>query len=404
MKKRTTLLVLLLLALLPAVAQRSRSFTIDRHHFVDTVKVEILDGAVIVPVEIEGKVRRLMFDTGAENGFWIAGEEEWMKSSGDSVMVIDSQNKRIRLPILKIPSIKMGSITLEDYPVMVHDAMSGVVCGMFDGALGYDLVAKGLSFKLDTKDSMMIVTDRRGFFAKEEKGQPTLKYREKTLPLVFVGFPFANVKMLFDLGWVGGWFDLPEYWLNRWSANNPKMRQTLDELTVRRDTIVSTQYGLSGRVNDTLVERTLHIPEVKMEGLTLNDVWVSTGTFSVKVGSAILKHNSLIINASKRKLILLPNNGKLEQEVGNEKRGISFIPAEEGDTIGAVKAVVGKGTTAYSKGLRTGDYLISINGIPITEVCAYVTISSREKVVSSVFRSPDGTLKEVEWLRPQRER
>ena len=48
---------------------------------------------------------------------------------------------------------------------------------IWDGALGYDLVVRGLLFKFDTQDSLMIVTDRKGFFSKEEKGQPTLKYK-----------------------------------------------------------------------------------------------------------------------------------------------------------------------------------------------------------------------------------
>lgn len=37
----------------------STVFSISRHHFVDTVKVKIWDGAIIVPVEIEGRKRHL---------------------------------------------------------------------------------------------------------------------------------------------------------------------------------------------------------------------------------------------------------------------------------------------------------------------------------------------------------
>ena len=72
---------LLALTSLPAAAQEIdlTDFTLSRHDFVDTVKVEIFKGAVIVPVEIEGETRRLMFDTGAEFGFWIGGKEAWMQ-------------------------------------------------------------------------------------------------------------------------------------------------------------------------------------------------------------------------------------------------------------------------------------------------------------------------------------
>lgn len=390
---------LLLMASLSAAAQEVdlTDFTLSRHDFVDTIKIEIFKGAVIVPVEIEGEVRRLLFDTGAEQGFWIAGDEAWMRPSGESLNIIDSQNQEHDLPIFKVPSMTIGSTTIEGYPIIVQDAMNEIVCGRFDGGLGFNLVAKGLSFKLDTKNSLLIMTDRKRFFAKEEKGQPTLKYREDDVPRVHVGFPFTRVKMLFDTGWYGGWFDLPEYWLNRWSENDRKMRQTIDGLTVQMDTTVIAQSGLFGRSSDTVLYRTLHIPEVELGGLTLKDVWMPTNSHSIKVGSALLKRNSLIIDSHKKRLILLPHDGNLKQVVGNKGDGLSLISADEGDTLGAVKVVVHKGSEAYQKGIRTGDYLVTANGTPITDLCTYVTLSNKEKVTSLVFRAPDGTEKKVEW-------
>ena len=82
---RTIAVSLLVMASMSAAAQEIdlTDFTLSRHDFVDTVKVEIVNGAVIVPVEIEGETKRMLFDTGAEFGFWIAGDEAWMKPSGD---------------------------------------------------------------------------------------------------------------------------------------------------------------------------------------------------------------------------------------------------------------------------------------------------------------------------------
>lgn len=75
------------------------------------------------------------------------------------------------------PPMKMGKITIENYPMMVDDAIRDYICDKFDGVLGYDIVARGLSFKFDTKDSLMIVTDRKRLFSKEEKRRPKLKYK-----------------------------------------------------------------------------------------------------------------------------------------------------------------------------------------------------------------------------------
>lgn len=296
-----------------------------------------------------------------------------------------------------VPSMTLGSTVITGYPIIAQEEMNEILCGKFDGGLGFNLVAKGLSFKLDTKDSLLIMTDRKRFFAKEEKGQPTLKYLEDDVSRVKVGFPFVRAKMLFDTGWLGGWFDFPEYWLKRWSKNDEKMQQTIDGLTVQRDTSVVAQYGFFGRSADTISYRTLRIPTVKLDGLTLKDVWLSTNSHSMKTGSALLKHNSLIINAHKKRLVLLPHDGNLEQVVKNEGNGVNFIAASENDSLGAIQAVVRNGSKAYRKGIRTGDYLVTANGTPIDDLCTYVMLLDKEKVTSMVFRTPEGETKEVEW-------
>lgn len=396
---RTIAVSLLVLASLSAAAQEIdfTDFTLSRHDFVDTVKVEIVKGAVIVPVEINGETKRMMFDTGAEFGFWIAGDEAWMQPSGDNITITDSQNTKHKIPIFMVPSMTIGSTTIEGYPIIAQEEMNEIVCGRFEGGLGFNLVAKGLSFKLDTKDSLLIMTDRKRFFAKEEKGQPTLKYREDDVPRVMMEFPFTRVKMLFDTGWLGGWFDFPEYWLKRWSKNDKKMRETVDGLTVQRDTTVVAQSGLFGRSTDTVTYRILRIPAVRLDDLTLKDVWMPTDSHSMKIGSALLKRNSLIIDAQKKRLVLLPHDGNLEQVVKNEGDGLSFISADENDALGAVKAVVRKDSKAYRKGIRTGDYLISFNGTPITDICTYVKISDKEKTRKLLFLTPDGKKKEIDW-------
>lgn len=87
-------LLLVVVMSFSATAQKKpyHGIQISRHNFVDTVKIKIWDGAVIVPVEINGQTRNLLFDTGAESGFWIGEMEDWMTSSDDSITVNDVQN------------------------------------------------------------------------------------------------------------------------------------------------------------------------------------------------------------------------------------------------------------------------------------------------------------------------
>lgn len=86
-------IILVSLTSLQSVAQIAKAFdfNITNTDFVDTVKIKIWDGAAVVPVEINGVVRNMLFDTGAQTGFWIGEEEDWMIASGDSVKTVDSQ-------------------------------------------------------------------------------------------------------------------------------------------------------------------------------------------------------------------------------------------------------------------------------------------------------------------------
>lgn len=82
----------------------------------------------------------------------------------------------------------------------------------------------------------------------------------------------------------------------------------------------------------------------------------------MRVGSAVLKHASLILDAPKKQFVFVPHNGQ-EITVSNSEAGsVSFIPSESGDTLGVLKAVIRKVSAAYQKGIRTGDYLIEVNG------------------------------------------
>ena len=381
-------------------AQRlsDRYFGISEQDFVDTIKIKMWDGAIIVPVEIEGETKNLMFDTGAGTGFWIGEEEAWMKPMDDSITTRDAQNRTKKTAIMMIPSLKMGHLTIKNYPVVVDDGLENYTCGIIDGAFGFDLVSKGISFKFDTRDSLLIMTSRKGFFAKEEKGHAKVPYKVYgNVPFLWTKIPFARPRMLFDMGAVGGWFGLPQDLLDLWAKNDPKIKQQIDAMTVNVDTTVMTYAGLFGASYDTVINGELCIPEITVGDIILKNVWVTTATHNRAVGSSILEHVSLIIDAPKKSFYFLPNDGNPEILVNNRSRGLDWVPVEEGDTLGAMKLIVRKGTEAYEKGLRTGDYLVSANGVPISCQCDYMLLTRQEKVKRCVFRSPEGEVKEIEW-------
>ena len=374
----------------------------SKRDFADTIKIKVIDGAVVVPVEIEGQTRNLLFDTGSPLGLWHGPKEVWMRQvTTDSLTFGDVNKKEHNQIIYQFPTIKMGNLQIDNYPMIVEDAMSEFICNRFDGVIGFNLVGKGLSFKLDTKDSLLIVTDRKKFFAEEEKGQPTAKYKMKRAycPLVYVESPIGWIETVFDTGALNRWFDLPQEDLDRWFQKSPKKRKLLDDLTIQTDTTINTDVGIYGFSADTIVRRFLHFPTIKIDKLPVNDLYITTAHRTMLVGSAVLKHVSLIIDAPRKQFVFVPHNNQDITVCNSEAGGVSFVPSEAGDTLGVLKAVIRKGSIAYQKGIRTGDYLIEVNGIPIKDICTYMLMERKDEETLFKFCSPDGIEKVVKLKR-----
>ncbi|MBQ8711972.1 MAG: aspartyl protease family protein, partial [Prevotella sp.] len=220
----------------------------SKRDFADTIKIKVMDGAVVVPVEIEGRTQNLLFDTGSPLGLWVGQKEDWMRQmTTDSLTIGDINQEFRKQTIYQIPTMRLGSLQIENYPMIVESAVGMVSCNRFDGVLGFNLVGKGLSFKLDTKDSLLIVTDRKKFFAEEEKGHPTAKFRMKRTPafrpLIYVDTPIGWVETVFDTGALNTWLALPQEQLDHWLAKSPKKQKILDDLTIQTDTTINSSVG-----------------------------------------------------------------------------------------------------------------------------------------------------------------
>lgn len=408
MNKRTVITALLVLAVtMFAQAQNliknaTVPVSFSKSDFADTIKIKVMDGAVVIPVEIAGKTRNLLFDTGSPLGLWFGQKEDWMKQvTADSLVFGDINNKSRQQVIYQFPTLKMGSLCIENYPMIVEDAMNEFICNRFDGVIGFNLVGMGLSFKLDTKDSLLIVTDRKKFFAEEEKGLPAAKFKTKLAyrPLVYVETPVGWIETVFDTGALNTWFDLPQEYLDRWFRKSAKKRKILDDLTIQTDSTVNTNVGIYGLSTDTIAGKLLHFPTIRIDQLPVNDLYITTARRTMRLGSALLRHASLIIDAQRKKFVFVPHSQQTITVGNSEVGSASFIPSEPGDTLGVLKAVVRKGSAAYKKGVRTGDYLIAVNGIPIKDICTYILMGRKDEEALFKFRSPNGMEKIVRLKR-----
>ena len=96
MNKETIITLLLaLVAMTSIVAQdmiktATAPISFSKKDFADTIKIKVIDGAVVVPVEIEGQIRHFLFDTGSPLGLWHGQKEDWMRQVSTREVVIKS--------------------------------------------------------------------------------------------------------------------------------------------------------------------------------------------------------------------------------------------------------------------------------------------------------------------------
>jgi hypothetical protein len=127
MNKKAVVTIVLVLAAVATTAQKMVSWKpflkaveFSQRDFVDTIRVKIESGAVIVPVEIAGKEQHLLFDTGAEHGFWFGNQEDWMRPiDADSTKCRNINGKTSTASLVLVPEMRMGRLGISNYPVSV---------------------------------------------------------------------------------------------------------------------------------------------------------------------------------------------------------------------------------------------------------------------------------------------
>ena len=392
------LLSVIVLGLLPGCRQSSCSGqTILQHNFADTLHITIDNGLITVPVEIGGRIRPMILDTGAEMSFWTAEETEGAVAQSETHAAYYTHRNTQEVAELRFPTVRIGHVTMNDYPMLDSrgSALTQVACGRFYGLLSCNFIDKGISFKIDTEDSLLIITDRKDHF-KEERHFPSAKFRTwgDGCPYIAVRTPMGNLNVLFDTGAQGTWFDInQEYW-DEWSQR-PGHRKRIEKYLDSTPGAPSSQVGLFGTEDKTANWAVFHFPALRFGTLTVTDLEANTAGSSL-IGSGILENASVILDAHRKRLYFLPHDGGDTLKAGNRStRGLSVRPSADKQAPYPLQVTVREGKEAWRKGVRTGDYILEYNGVPIRDICTYILLKKQDKDSAYKFVSPDGTVKEV---------
>lgn len=388
------LTILLSLLCIEADAQLARyrhDFTLNRSDFVDSIAIEWDNNQLFLPVDINGRRYRFLFDTGAAQAVVYADTPidgctpAGFIRSHDAVGAVDT------VKMVMLPPMTIGSLTIKGCQATIqHRPVRG---RNIDGIIGFNLVNGGMSAKIDVRNRLLILTDRRNFF-KRESGVETrykLKYHVPYL-MVSAAAPFKELT-LFDTGSRG------LYTMNRRSFD-----ACAAKLGSQADTLVEGRSMGRHAIGHFGIEKLyevvfLHLQQLRVCNYAFRDVHTLTTQGESSLGAGLLNYGALIFNPRKKRVRFQPYNQQTEVLIANKQLDIAFVPERGMASVG----LVWEQGEPYKLGFRQGDEILKIDDSIVRDFTQFVSwpfIIGRE--YRFTVRGRDGLTRVICWTRIKR--
>lgn len=380
------LLCLIMLCGKEAQAQQhkySTNFTFSLKNFADTIPIETDGDQIYVSVGIGGRTCRFCLDTGSGQGsvFKDSRTSGWRDIG--NVVSRDAAGRKDTVKVVQLPAFSLGRLTITGY---VASMFTSHIKRNYDAILGFDIFNKGLCCKIDTREKIMILTDRRNFF----DGEPgySLHYQLKWwVPYVTVS-PFKRHydEALFDTG------STQLYTMNKQSFDEHAYKsKNVNSQIVERVKGHITIGNIGAEKADEVAF--LKLDRLKWDNFSFLDVNATTTQGASRIGAAMLQYGSVVINGFRHYIRFQPYAGGDSVSVANKPVTTAYVPTDDGmATVGLILSA----SDDYKAGLRQGDTILAIDGKAIPTFAAfqqYPFIQGRQHRL--LVKTKEGRTKEV---------
>ena len=328
-------------------------FFLSQKKFVTTIPIEIERGQIYLPVRMQGRQYRFKLDTGASQGvIYDDVPVEGLRELG-VIKSEDAVGQSHEVTTVELPPLVLDSLIISGFKV--QRMKRNVRRQGEDGIIGFALFHRGIAAKIDTRNSVMTLTDRKAYF-RHAQGE-VLRYRLKWhVPYVNIS-PFEGVmeEVLFDSG------SPLLYAIN--SESFVRMQTTVPSVASQIEGVTYGSHAIGHFGSEHSHQITLlALDSLKWGGFILQEVHCNTIQGGSHIGAPLLRYGTMIIDPFRKRLILQPYDGQASCVVANRRPDIVIVEKEGKAMIGMVMEQ-GK---AWEAGFRH-DYVIEkVDGEPIT--------------------------------------
>ena len=336
----------------PVSAQRysyNTRWTVSAHNFVDSIPIEFENNHIFVTAHTYRGDFRFCLDTGSSQGIVYAdGSFPYTRNLG-KITSHDANGISRQIDVVEYPEFRIGRLTIRGYAGSLLD--SHIRHTGYDAVLGFDLVNKGLTVKLDVAHGVMVVTDNNRYF--DGEGGYAVRYRlPRWVPMINVSpYPGSTDEVRFDTG-SQRLYVMSDESRKKIMQKSPDFSSQVEGLSYGSLAIGSFGAERSGEM------AFLWLDELNWGGFGFRDYHTTTTRGSSRIGADILNYGSVIMNPRRKELIFQPYDGREACMVSNEQMDIAFVPDKGRPMVG----VIWEGSKHYKNGFRQGDVILSIDG------------------------------------------
>ncbi len=330
------------------------------------VKIEKRNRLIFLPVSVNGKEYKFLFDTGAP--FSISKELQESNnfkviSKGD---IIDSDNNRSEVLYVQVDSVVIGGVDFIGQTAFVGDFRKNPVlsCYNIDGIIGSNLM-RHMSWLIDTeKEEIRLLNELPTVFMENATEVPFKSDMQFNIELELLLGSLTFSKITLDYGSNGG-LDLSKHHFHQ--LENHHIIESSHEI------IGVKQSGLLGEA--VIAERKICMSDSLIIGdVQLSDSEIQIGGSDI-LGNQVLQKMKVGIDWKGQKVYFQ----KYDREFENFKSFGFYVGTSDSSEL-LINSVFTE-TTAFEEGLKAGTKILKVNELNFSEgatFCDYVMLMHEE--------------------------
>ena len=348
---------------------------------IESVNIEIRNKLIVVPITIQGKEYRFLFDTGAP----LSISEELQENTNFKTLskgnIVDSDYNRKKVKWVQVDSINIGNVSFKNQTAFVGDFDANPImsCLGIDGIIGSNLIRQ-YNWTIDQEKHSLSLSSKIGTDTRKESFVLPFKTDNQYNIYLDINIGKSSIKnVLVDYG-SNGSIALSNEIFNILQENNI-VNKTFIEKGINQSGIIGKPVELNRQVS--------YSDSVRINNLSFKNVMLRTGK-TVSLGNDFLSRFKLTIDWNNKNLYLIKLCKETDKAVTAGFR-IGY-KLEKGIYVQSVM----EKSDAYNKGVRPNMEVVKIDSLDFkngSEFCDYVDHRLKNQIFLELINSKGKTIK-----------